>query len=178
MLRRGLLHGHVSRWLRDSCIMTELTTEFTMSVCAGRQAGFSVSNELLSKSQTTPLPSHVSHSELPQHFCDFFSSNIRPLCDDIDSCTCEPPTFAEYDGPMYCHFDSVTEKETCELTVQSPTKSCMLNPIPTSLLKQCLDELVLLVTAIVNTSLSTGTVLKQSKQVSLGNVSVCLQEGS
>ena len=41
----------------------------------------------------------------------------------------------------------------------------MLDPIPTSLLKQCLDELVLLVTATVNASLSTSTVLTQSKQV-------------
>ena len=40
----------------------------------------------------------------------------------------------------------------------------MLDLIPTSLMKQCLNDLVPLVTAIINASLSTGTVPKQFKQ--------------
>ena len=37
--------------------------------------------------------------------------------------------------------------------------------IPTSLVKQCLNDLVLLITTVINVSLTTGTVLKQFKQV-------------
>ena len=40
----------------------------------------------------------------------------------------------------------------------------MLDPIPTSLTKQCLDDLVSLITFIVNASLSTGIVRPQFKQ--------------
>ena len=73
--------------------------------------------------------------------------------------------FAEYDGPMLCQFDSVTEKVIHELIVQSPAKSCMLDPIPTSLLKQCLDDLVPLVTANFSASFATSTIPRQFKQV-------------
>ena len=68
-----------------------------------------------------------------------------------------------YDGPMLSHFDPVTEKEVSELTARSPTKNCMSDPIPTFLMKQCRNDLVPLVTAIIDVSLSTGTVLMQFK---------------
>ena len=133
------------------------------SIFSSRQL-FSVPNELLGKSRTTPLLSDVPGSELPKRFCDFFSCKISNLRDDLDSCSCEPPIFVVYDGPMLSHFDPVTEKELCDPIVGSPTKSCMLDPISTSLMKQCLHDLVPLVTAIINVSLSTGTVPKQFKQ--------------
>ena len=40
----------------------------------------------------------------------------------------------------------------------------MLDPISTSLVKQCLNDFVPLITAIINVSLSTGTAPKQFKQ--------------
>ena len=58
----------------------------------------------------------------------------------------------------------MTEELIRELTLKSPTKSCMLDPIPTSITKQCLDDLVLFITFIVNASLSTGIVPPQFKQ--------------
>ena len=132
------------------------------SKCSSQQL-FSVSNELLGKSRSAPLPSDVPRSKLPQHFCDFFSGNISNPRDDLDSRSYESPTFAVYDGPMLSHFDPVTEKEVSELTARSPTKNCMSDPIPTFLMKQCLNDVVPLVTAIINVSLSTGTFPKQFK---------------
>ena len=58
----------------------------------------------------------------------------------------------------------MTEKLIRELIFKSPTKSCMLDPIPTSITKQCLDALVSLITFIVNASLSTGIVPPQFQQ--------------
>ena len=58
----------------------------------------------------------------------------------------------------------MTDELIRELTLKSPTKSCMLDPIPTSLTKQCLDALVSSITFIVNASLSTGIVPPQFKQ--------------
>ena len=59
-------------------------------------------------------------------------------------------------------FEPVTEELICRLISQSPTKSCTLDPIPTTLTKQCLHDLAPLVTRIV--SLSTGTVPSELKQ--------------
>ena len=58
----------------------------------------------------------------------------------------------------------MTQELICRLISQSPTKSCTLDPIPTTLTKQCLHDLAPLVTRIVNVSLSTGTVPSGLKQ--------------
>ncbi len=52
-----------------------------------------------------------------------------------------------------------SEEEVREIIQKSPNKSCELDPIPTWLLKDCLDELLPLITDIVNTSMKAGSVL-------------------
>ena len=47
-------------------------------------------------------------------------------------------------------FEPVTEELICRLISQSPTKSCTLDPIPTTLTNQCLHDLAPLVTRIVS----------------------------
>ena len=96
---------------------------------------FAVLSELLGTSSTTPLPSDIPHSDLPDQFCDFFSNKIDCIHDNLDTHSCEPPTFASFDGPQLSQFELVTSKLIRELILKSPTKSCMLDPIPTSLTK-------------------------------------------
>ncbi len=55
------------------------------------------------------------------------------------------------------HFTLVTEEQVSELIKKSPTKSCGLDPLPTWLLKKCSEELVPIITKIINMSLSEGT---------------------
>ena len=131
---------------------------------SSRRQLFAVSSELLGKSSTAPLPSDIPRSDLPGQFCDFFSDKTDRIRDDLDSRTCEPPTFAIFDGPQLSQFEPVTDELIRELILKSPTKGCMLDPIPTSLTKQCLDDLVSLITFIVNASLSTGIAPPQFKQ--------------
>ena len=61
-------------------------------------------------------------------------------------------------------FEPVTEELIWRLISQSPTKSCTLDPTPTTLTKQCLHDLAPLVTRIVIVSLSTGSVPSGLKQ--------------
>ena len=75
-----------------------------------------------------------------------------------------PESGAQSVGPQLSQFEPVTEELIRELIFKSSTKGCMLDPIPTSLTKQCLDDLVSLITFIVNASLSTGIVPPQFKQ--------------
>ena len=73
--------------------------------------------------------------------------------------------FFKFDGLQLSMSEPVTEELIHRLISQSPMKSCTLDPIPTTLTKQCLHDLAPLVTRIVNVSLSTGTVpfgLKQA----------------
>ncbi|KAK7504328.1 hypothetical protein BaRGS_00004632, partial [Batillaria attramentaria] len=57
------------------------------------------------------------------------------------------------DGPSPSSFEPVTEKEICELIVMSRTMSGALDLILTLLVKQCIDNVIPLITSIVNVSL-------------------------
>ena len=125
---------------------------------------FLACSELQGKSRTMPLPSEVPHSELPQRFCDFFQEKIRLIRAELDSCNCDPPTFAEYTGRLLSQFRPVTQQEVRDLIMRSPAKCCVLDPVPTSLVKLCIDDLVPSVTGIINASLSSGVFPCQFKQ--------------
>ena len=64
---------------------------------------------------------------------------------------------------MLAHFEPATLEEVRKIISKAPDKSCELDPIPTWLLKQCLDELAPLVTAIINQSIESCSVPKSFK---------------
>ena len=53
-------------------------------------------------------------------------------------------------------FEQCLESEIRRVIMASPTKSCALDPIPTFLLKEVVDDLLPFLTAMVNTSLREG----------------------
>ena len=68
---------------------------------------------------------------------------------------------AEFIPPLEikCHltcFEPATSEEVRKLILTSPTKACVLDPIPTGLLKSCVDVLLTPITNIVNLSLKSG----------------------
>ena len=132
--------------------------------CSNTKQLFSVSSGLLGKSKTTPLPSDMPRSALQDRFCMFFSQKIKNMRRDLDAHPSEPATFSPYDGPKLCLFKPVTEEKIRKLIVESPTKTYMLDPTPTSLTEECLSDLLLLITRIVNSSLCSGAVPSQFKQ--------------
>ena len=83
---------------------------------------FAVSSELSGKTSTAPLPSDIPGSDLPDRFCDFFSHKIDRIRDDLDSRSCEPPTFAVFDGPLLSQFEPVTDELIRELSVRLQAK--------------------------------------------------------
>ena len=60
-----------------------------------------------------------------------------------------PPSFLEF-KPISC-------SDLEQYIMASPTKSCELDPIPTSLLKKILPSVSQLLTAIVNNPITLGT---------------------
>ncbi len=59
--------------------------------------------------------------------------------------------------PIFLEFEESSE-EVQKIIMQLPTKWCSLDPIPTWLLKECLDLRLPLVTKIVNLSMSSGEI--------------------
>ena len=56
-----------------------------------------------------------------------------------------------------------TIEEVRKLIASHSNKSCELDPVPTWLLKKCLQELLPLLTALINKSLSTSIFPKECK---------------
>ena len=55
-------------------------------------------------------------------------------------------------------FKPTTAVELSKLITKMARKSCLLDPIPSNLLKLCFSDLVLIITKIVNCSLESGEV--------------------
>ena len=99
------------------------------------------------------LPSHASHIGLDNRFVTFFSDKISKIRDSFtntDSFTLPAPS----DVPKFALFKSVSEDEVRKVITKSPTKSCLLDPWPTFIVKECLDILLPSITKLVNCSLT------------------------
>ena len=122
---------------------------------------FKVCNRLLNKEKTTVLPSHQCTNELADKFVNYFTDKIAQIREHLIKSPAETPSHLkdvnpEFTGESLECFQCVSEDEVRKIIHSSPTKSCALDPIPTWLLKQCEDQLIPVLTLIINTSLSTA----------------------
>ena len=117
---------------------------------------FSVVHLLLGKSKTTPLLSDKSASELCSLFGDFFVEKISKIRNSI-------PTESNDDNPevpacssTMAFFETVAVEEITKLVTSMTNKSCELDPMPTSFVKEAIGTLAPIITDIVNGSLTSG----------------------
>jgi hypothetical protein len=122
---------------------------------------FKCADELLNKKKLTALPNCESLDELCNRFATFFQDKIRAIHDGLkevrnSNFPLDPdPHFA---GSSFDNFDPVTEDHLAKIINSSASKSCCLDPVPTSLVKDCLDILIPLIARIVNQSFEQGYV--------------------
>lgn len=127
-------------------------------------------NRLLGN-ESHDLPRHMDSNKLSEDFKDFFAEKVNQIRRDIfateDEMTLElNDSFIEEHTPqeiagstLNCSFDSfstITSKDLKDLVSKMSNKFCCLDPIPTFLLKMCVDELTPILLQILNTSLTTG----------------------
>ena len=112
--------------------------------------------KVLHRTSETVLPAHSSEKSLVDTFASFFTNKISKIRDTF-------PTSGSFNdapdsvSPAFSTFKPVTEDEVSKCINESPTKSCLLDPIPTFLLKDCLDILLPSITKLVNYSLIDGS---------------------
>ena len=119
---------------------------------------FACVKDLLNENKPAKLPSSDSNQELADRIASFFSekiSKIRTYLEDVQK------QFALDQGPevilvpenaTLTSFDAATEEEVRKIIMASASKSCILDPIPTYLLKKCLHVLLPFITKIINMS--------------------------
>ena len=118
---------------------------------------FHITDQLLGRKKDSTFPSSIPTVDLPNTFGDFFSTKIQRLEDELDA-TSGQPDFSVFCGPMLETFSLVTEQQVKNIILKAPEKSCMLDPVPTYLVHECLDDLIPTITAIINESLVSGIV--------------------
>ena len=103
----------------------------------------------------------MDDNALPDAFLRFFSTKIDDLQASLDEAL---PSQLSVDIPtqlcsnMLTNFSTITSDTTRDIIMNSSTKSCTLDPLPTCILKDCLDVLVDPITSIINSSILTGQV--------------------
>ena len=100
------------------------------------------------------LPINKSDEILAEESADFYINKIRTIREKfkgIDSYHYQP-----VDTPIFGKFRPMTESEICKIIMSMKSKSCKLDPIPTTLMKRILPKCIYIITNIVNISLETG----------------------
>ena len=106
----------------------------------------------------TALPSNVPPESLPDKFSDFFVSKIELIRSSLDPDRPIPCDTVEFSGTLFVEFKLITNDCVKEVLQEMSKKSCDLDPIPTPILNNCLEEITPILVDIVNKSLSCGVV--------------------
>ncbi len=107
------------------------------------------------------MPDHDSIYDLANKG-GFLKDKITRIRQEIDSMQCSTPDFSPTEPPATMDsFIELSPQEVKKLIMESKTTSCDLpwgdlDPIPTWLVKDCVDILLLMLTKMVNLSLQSG----------------------
>ena len=122
-----------------------------------------IADELMGRTTEPKLPTNIPLLDLPNTFSDFMHEKIANIRRVLDSCPV-PASFEPFAGTGLCTFAPVSEDVIRKLINDAPPKCCALDHIPTALLKTCYENLVPVITKIVNYSLLSGSVPQCFKQ--------------
>ena len=121
---------------------------------------FGIVNNLLGRRKETVLPTNQPASALVDMFSRFFNDKIANIHRDIGSSNSSDP-FGDLLLPVSATMDTlppVSSDELFNVIMASSSKSCNIDPLPTSLLKTSVAPLLPFLTDTMNKSMSTGVV--------------------
>ena len=149
-------------------MITESKCNFYQSIMKESQSQgilFKCIDELLGKKKVSKYPEHTSPKELSDQMSKFFVNKIKKIRSELEQLREssniqdeEEETLLPDKSHHLTIFEETNTEEITKIIQSSASKSCTLDPIPTSLLKDCLEVLAPIITKIINTSLATATV--------------------
>ena len=117
---------------------------------------FKETDSLLSKNKDPVYPAKEL-SELPGQFLDFFITKIEQIRYNLDLFNAKP-SFSIFSGVPLNNFHEVKANDVYKLITSCSSKSCIIDPIPTNLVKETLPVLLPYLTSVINDSLMSGVV--------------------
>ena len=148
------------RKLHKAIYLTKKDQISDLVASCGNDSGklYKLVNHLTGCKSECPLPDKDPEG-LAEEFADFFLNKITTICHDLAQYT--PYTFEVESHSRFQQVESMTEAEVSSIIYNTCSKSCELDIITTTLLKQILPDIIGVITKIVNLSLTTE-VLSQS----------------
>ena len=127
---------------------------------------FKVIDKLLHRKEPMPLPPCDSDEELANNFANFFVGKIdkiRQELTEVQSNDIDILETKKYISQLSV-FSPASEKEVRQTVMKAPSKTSSQDPIQTRFLKSCIDEILPLLTQIVNLSFSSA-IMPQSLKI-------------
>ena len=123
----------------------------------------------------SPFSEHCNKLTLANELGAFFKMKVSNIRYELDvaavvhknhgtlapSANCFQPSSS---SGFFSNFELLSINSVKKLALSEPTKSCFLDPVPTKVVKECLDDLVRLLTVIINQSLQSGVFLTYGKR--------------
>ena len=146
---------------------------------ADQKSFFKLANSLMHKPKGLSLPLYQSATSLANKFNDFFVNKIVKIREDLKIIVTKfttgdvkesQPSITENKPPELHTFKPTSEDEVRKMIMRTKSTQCSLDPIPTFLIKACLDALLPAITRIINLSMSEGvmpTCLKKALVIPL-----------
>ena len=122
--------------------------------CSNQRVLFSTFEKLVHLKAVRRLPSHDNALDLANKFADFFENKVQAIRENLS-----PNVYAYHHGVSWDYvlelneFAPANATELSSLTRPMSAKSCILDPIPGVLMRDCFDVLLPVITQIVNLSI-------------------------
>ena len=115
---------------------------------------YSIVNGLIGRTVENPMPESESDKQLAEDFADYFMEKIKKIQDSLSGY--QKYKLNHKSTPTFSAFILITEEEAAKLIGNMASKSCKLDPLLTTLLKEILPSVIGPLTKIINVSLTQG----------------------
>ena len=115
-----------------------------------------VLDDVLHRLPAKMLPSINPPRLLADRFVEFFTEKIEKIHSTFPTFLKSQHIFPDSPPPVLSTFSTVTKDQVTKIIMNSPSKSCSLDPWPTFLVLDYLDILITPITSIINASLEQG----------------------
>ena len=107
------------------------------------------------KALSNIISTNIPPVQIAGEFASFFENRVKRFRETMDLPDCTPGILPDH---TMSEFTLVSDDFIRKLTMNSASKSCILDPMTTTLLKECLTSILPFFTCLVNSSLQTGIV--------------------
>ena len=111
-------------------------------------------NNIIGRASENPLPKRESDEQLAEEFSDHFMAKIKKIRDALENYPIYKPV--HQDIGQLKEFQPLSEEQVSKIIGRMSSKSCEIDPLPTTLLKKVLPNVIRPITLIVNSSITKG----------------------